>query len=115
MGWTNKNESSPGRGERELRGLVFCRPWRGLDDFDDHTHGFTVGYYLSRLRCFHLPMLACRAVALAKARAQIFFQPGEGVFKGVVVLPVREIGDVIFADGFRQSFAGGEGWQDIKK
>jgi hypothetical protein len=27
-------------------------------------------------------------------------------FKGVVVLPVREIGDVIFADFFRQIFAG---------
>jgi len=50
---------------------------------------------------FHLPMLACRAVALAKAGAQIFFQTGEGAFKGVVVLPVREIGDVIFTDGFR--------------
>ena len=51
-------------------------------------------------------MLACRAEALAKAGAQIFFQPGEGAFKGVVVLPVREIGDVIFADFFRQIFAG---------
>jgi hypothetical protein len=28
--------------------------------------------------------------------AQIFFQPGEGGFKGGVVLPVGEIGDVIF-------------------
>jgi hypothetical protein len=27
-------------------------------------------------------------------------------FKGVVVLPVREIGDVIFAELFRQIFAG---------
>ena len=53
----------------------------------------------------------------ADARAQIFFQTGEGMFKGVVVLPVREIWDVIFADFFRQlvapksdeggSFAGG--------
>ena len=42
----------------------------------------------------------------ADAGAQIFFQPGEGAFKGGAVLPVREIGDVMFADGFRQSFAG---------
>ena len=28
---------------------------------------------------------ACRAEALAKAGAQIFFQPGEGAFKGVGV------------------------------
>ncbi len=42
----------------------------------------------------------------AEAGAQIFFQAGEGAFKGVVVLPVREIGEVIFADFFRQIFAG---------
>jgi len=36
----------------------------------------------------YFPMLACRAEALAKAGAQIFFQPGEGAFKGAVVLPV---------------------------
>ena len=41
----------------------------------------------------------------AEAGAQIFFQPGEGGFKGVVVLPVGEIGEVIFADCFRQIFA----------
>jgi hypothetical protein len=45
------------------------------------------------------------------ARAQIFFQAGEGASKGGVGgrpqgLPVREIGDVIFADFFRQIFAG---------
>jgi hypothetical protein len=51
-----------------------------------------------------LPMLACWAGVLTKAGAQIFFQTREGAFKGVVVLPVREIGDVIFADFFRQSF-----------
>jgi hypothetical protein len=39
---------------------------------------------------------------MQNGRAQIFFQAGEGAFKGVVVLPVREIGDVIFADFFRQ-------------
>ena len=33
-------------------------------------------------------------------RAQIFFQTGEGGFKGVVVLPVGEIGEVILADRF---------------
>ena len=54
----------------------------------------------------HLPMLACRAKALAKAGPQVFFQPGEGGFKGVVVLPAGEIGDVILADLFRQIFAG---------
>jgi hypothetical protein len=57
-----------------------------LDGFDDQTHGFTVGYYLSRLQRFHLPMLPCRAVALGKAGAQIFFQPGEGAFQGGGVL-----------------------------
>lgn len=40
------------------------------------------------------------------ARAQIFFQTGGGGFKGVVVLPVGEIGEVIFADFFRQTSAG---------
>jgi hypothetical protein len=38
--------------------------------------------------------------------AQIFFQTGEGGFKGIVVLPVGEIGEVVFADFFRQIFAG---------
>jgi hypothetical protein len=28
----------------------FLSPLPGLWLFDDHTHGFTVGYYLSRLR-----------------------------------------------------------------
>ena len=37
----------------------------------------------------------------ADARPQIFFQTGEGFFKGVVILPVGKIGDVIFADFFR--------------
>jgi hypothetical protein len=65
------------------------------------THGFTVGYYLRRLRRFHLPMLTCRAVALAKARAQIFFQPArraevkrrrsEAAFKDVVIPPNKII------------------------
>ena len=40
----------------------------------------------------------------AEAGAQIFFQTGEGGFKGVVVLPVGKIGEVIFADFFRQTF-----------
>ena len=43
----------------------------------------------------------------AEAGAQIFFQPGEGGFNGGVVLPIRESGDVIFADFFRQIFASG--------
>ncbi len=41
----------------------------------------------------------------ADARAQIFFQTGEGPGKGGMVLPVREIGKVIFADDFRQLVA----------
>jgi hypothetical protein len=63
------------------------------------------------------PMLACRAVALAKAGAQIFFQTAcraealrrrsKGAGKGGGGLPVREIGEVMFADGCRRSFAGG--------
>jgi hypothetical protein len=44
--------------------------------------------------------------SFAEAGAQIFFQPGEGAFKDGAVLPVREIGEVIFADSFRQIFAG---------
>jgi hypothetical protein len=48
------------------------------------------------------------ALLFADAQPQIFFQTGEGAFKGVVVIPVREIGDVIFADFFRQIFAGGQ-------
>ena len=47
-----------------------------------------------------------RSVSFAEADAQIFFQPGEGGFKGRVVLPVGEIVEVRFADGFRQIFAG---------
>jgi hypothetical protein len=35
-----------------------------------------------------------------------FFQPGEGGFKGVKNFPIGEIGDVVFADFFRQIFAG---------
>ena len=45
--------------------------------------------------------------SFAEAGAQIFVQPGEGGLKGGVVLPVGEIGEVMFADGFRQIFAGG--------
>jgi hypothetical protein len=36
-----------------------------------------------------------------ETEVQIFFQPGEGGSKGGVVLPVREIGGVILALGFR--------------
>ncbi len=36
-----------------------------------------------------------------KIEVQIFSQTGESSFKGVVVFPVREIGDVIFADFLR--------------
>jgi len=43
--------------------------------------------------------------SLAKAGSQSFFQPGEGALKGVVVLPVQEIGDGILVDFFRQIFA----------
>jgi len=48
--------------------------------------------------------------SLADARLQFFFQTGQGAVKGVVVLPVREIGEVIFVDFFRQSFAGDGSW-----
>ena len=88
-------------GRKRFARVGFLSPLPGLGGFGDDTHGFTVGYYLSRLRRW-----VCRAEALAKAGAQILFQPGEGGLKGVVVLPVREIGEVIFADFFRQIFAG---------
>jgi hypothetical protein len=55
--------------------------------------------------CFRFPDFACHFLdgsflrrLLRDGEAQIFFQPGEGTFKGVVVLPVRKIGHVIFAD-----------------
>ena len=79
--------------------MIFCRPCQGLDGFGNHTHGFTVGYYLSRLRRF-----ICRCFSAN------LFPDGEGLFKRVVVLPVGEIGEVIFAHGFRQSFAGDGSW-----
>jgi hypothetical protein len=47
--------------------------------------------------------VALHRFSSADRRAQIFFQPDEGVFKGVVVLPVREIGDVILSDFFRHT------------
>ena len=71
-GLNEQNESSPGWGERDLRWLVFCRPCRGLDGFDNLTHGFTVGYFLPRLRRWgnHLPMLVRKSFSSrAKARA----------------------------------------------
>jgi hypothetical protein len=50
-----------------------------------------------------------RLTALTNRRPQIVFRLGlpsrtfgSGAFKGVVALSVREIGEVIFADGFRQ-------------
>jgi len=49
-GLNEQNESSPGWGERIFSLAGFLSPRPGLWWFDDHTHGFTVGYYLSRLR-----------------------------------------------------------------
>jgi hypothetical protein len=36
-----------------------------------------------------------RSYSFANALAQIFFQPGEGGFIGVVILPIGEIGQTI--------------------
>ena len=49
--------------------------------------------------------MALHRFSFTDRSAQIFFQTGEGAFKGVGVLPVREIGEVIFADFFRQLVA----------
>jgi hypothetical protein len=46
--------------------------------------------------------VALHRFSSATRSAQILFQPGAGVFEGGVALPIREIGDVIFADFFRQ-------------
>ena len=66
-------------GRKKFALVVFCRPCRGLDGFDDHTHGFTVGYYLSRLRRWgnHFPMLVRKSFsrrAKARSKAAWFFQ-----------------------------------------
>jgi hypothetical protein len=48
-----------------------------LDGFGDQTHGFTVGYYLSRLRRFYFPMLVRKSFsrrAKARSKASWFFQ-----------------------------------------
>jgi len=72
--WVKRtNESSPGWGERDLRRVVFCRPCRGLNGFGYDTHGFTVGYYLPRLRRWedHFPMLVRKSFSRrAKARSK---------------------------------------------
>jgi hypothetical protein len=78
--WVKRtNESSPGWGERDLHRVVFCRPYRGLNGFGYDTHGFTVGYYLPRLRRWgnHLPMLVRKSFssrAKARSTASWFFQ-----------------------------------------
>ncbi len=83
-------------GRKRFVPVGFCRPYRGLDGFGDRDPRFHRG----------LLSAAPPALSFADARPQIFFQPGEGAFKDVVILPVREIGEVIFADFFRQCFAG---------
>jgi hypothetical protein len=39
-------------GRKRFAPVGFLSPLPGLGWFDDNTHGFTVGYYLSRLRRF---------------------------------------------------------------
>ena len=50
--------------------------------------------------------------SFADAHPQIFFQTGEDAFKGVVTLPVREIGEIIFANFFHQIFD--SMWQSLQ-
>jgi len=74
-----KNKLSPGWGERSFSLVCFPSPLPGLWLFDDHTHGFTVGYFLSRLRRWenHLPMLVRKSFsrrAKARSKASWFFQ-----------------------------------------
>jgi hypothetical protein len=49
VGYQPKTIRAPERGERSVLTAVFCHPCRGLI-FPGHTHGFTVGYWLARLR-----------------------------------------------------------------
>ena len=62
------------------------------------------GCYPQLLSSLNDPRLPSQS--FSRAGAQILFQPGEGLFKRVVVLPVRNVGDVIFPDFFRQIFTG---------
>jgi hypothetical protein len=57
--WVDEHIKSSPDGAKEIGVGFFCRPCRDLDGCDDQTHGFTVGYYLTRLRRWgnHLPML----------------------------------------------------------
>jgi hypothetical protein len=60
--WVNEEKRiKPRMGRKRFARVDFLSPLRGLGWFNGHTHGFTVGYYLSRLRRFHLPMPTCRA------------------------------------------------------
>jgi hypothetical protein len=52
--------------------LISCRPCQGLDGFDNLSHGFTVGYYLSRLRRLAFKSFSRRAKA--RSKASWFFQ-----------------------------------------
>ena len=60
---------------------------------------------LSAPATLHLPMLVRKFFPSRLAEPKLQRRLGEGAFKGVVVLPIREIGEVIFADFFRQPVA----------
>jgi hypothetical protein len=44
-------------GRKKFPWMIFCRPCRGLKLFGDQTHGFTVDYFLPRLRRWGRPVL----------------------------------------------------------
>jgi hypothetical protein len=102
---------APDGAKEDFRWLAFCRPRRGFGGFDDDTHGFTVGYYLPRLRRWknYFPRLVRKSFSSrAKARAQAAgFCSVEPVARiNRRTAPTLHRGEVMFADGFRQSFAG---------
>ena len=92
------------------RGATNGKSFIGRNENHRIFHGATI-----MLRSGQIKFTSTSAISpIAEAGAQIFFQPArraevkrrrsEGGFKGDVVLPVGEIGEVIFADCFREEF-----------
>jgi hypothetical protein len=49
--WVGRpKQFKPRQGRQKIANRNFFRPIRGFFDLDIETHGFTVGYWLARLR-----------------------------------------------------------------